>query len=197
MLLAPDESSDVFVFVRVVSCGKAHSWAKPAAVLRQRGHPLSRSSRHGQITSLFAQEAEVAPKLLFAGWSDTVPHCLGIGDVTPRAACVSIGKVQLETFGSLMPEEQFEALWLLAEGFEPVGIYRDLFSARQAVAVEEAEGRRGELAAAVRLTRSRIVLVTGPEWLAGTPPRPRLHLATAERQSSSTVGGQGRRGPRL
>ncbi|MEK8170871.1 UvrD-helicase domain-containing protein [Streptomyces sp. M19] len=97
---------------------------------------------------------------------------LGVDDVTLRAARVITGKAQLEAFGSLMPEDQFEALWLLAEGFEPEDIYRDLVAARQAVAVEETERKQGELAAAVSRTRSRIALVTGPEELADILAKP-------------------------
>lgn len=85
--------------------------------------------------------------------------------VAPCAACVNIGKVRLQTCGSLMLEGQFEALWLLAEGFESADIYRDQFSARLAVAVEEAEVEveQGEQATLVSRTRSRIVLIAGPE----------------------------------
>ncbi len=50
--------------------------------------------------------------------------------VAPCAACVNVGKVRLETFGSLMLEGQFGAVWLLAEGSESADIYRGRFSAR-------------------------------------------------------------------
>ncbi|MFF7339299.1 hypothetical protein ACFZAT_18355 [Streptomyces sp. NPDC008163] len=76
--------------------------------------------------------------------------------------------MQPETSGSLMPEDQFEGLWLLAEGFESVDIYRDLFSARQAVAVEEAEGKQGEL------TSPSVVPVAGSSWLRGEGSSPEL-----------------------
>ncbi|MFC8710327.1 UvrD-helicase domain-containing protein [Streptomyces sp. NPDC057197] len=175
VLLAPDDGSDVFVFVHVVSHDKAYSWAK------RRLYSVNAVTRclevrdltgMEQITPLFAQEAEAAPELLFARWSDTVLRHLGVDDVTLRAARVITGKAQLEAFGSLMPEDQFEALWLLAEGFEPEDIYRDLVAARQTAAVEQAEGKRGELAAAVSRTRSRIALVTGPGELADILAKP-------------------------
>lgn len=175
VLLAPDDGSDVFVFVHVVSHDKAYSWAKRrlySVNVVTRCLEVRDLTAMEQITPLFAQEAEAAPELLFARWSDTVLRHLGVDDVTLRAARVITGKAQLEAFGSLMPEDQFEALWLLAEGFEPEDVYRDLVAARQAVAVEGAEGGQSELAAAVGRTRSRIALVTGPEELADILAKP-------------------------
>nr|WP_308409371.1 UvrD-helicase domain-containing protein [Streptomyces pinistramenti] len=173
VLLAPDDGSDVFVYV--VSRDKAYSWAKRRLYSV---NPVTRRlevrdlSTMEQITPFFAREVEVASKLFFASRPDTVLRYLGVDDVALRAARVITGKAQLETFGSLMPEGQFEALWLLAEGFAPDGIFRDLVAARQAVAAGEPEERQGELAAAVSRTRSRIALVTGPEELADILAKP-------------------------
>ncbi|WP_345025849.1 UvrD-helicase domain-containing protein, partial [Streptomyces sedi] len=124
--------------------------------------------------------------LLFANWSDTVLRHLGVDDVTLRAARVITDKAQLEAFGSLMPEDQFEALWLLAEGFDPDDVYRDLVAARKAVVVDAAVESRGGLAAAVSRTRSRITLVAGPQELADILAKPfdawRIFLHPAQRR---------------
>ncbi|MFE1961395.1 UvrD-helicase domain-containing protein [Streptomyces sp. NPDC059479] len=189
VLLAPDDGSDVFVFVHVVSHDKAYSWAK------RRLYTVNAVTRclevrdltaMEQITPLFAQEAEAAPEVLFARWSDTVLRHLGIDDVTLRAARTITGKAQLEAFGSLMPEDQFEALWLLAEGFKAEDIYRDLVAARQSATADDDTSAQGELATAVSRTRNRIALVTGPEELAGILAKPfdawRVFLHPAQRR---------------
>ncbi|WP_030868127.1 UvrD-helicase domain-containing protein [Streptomyces sp. NRRL S-37] len=175
VLLAPDDGSDLFVFVHVVSHDKAYSWAK------RRLYTVNSVTRclevrdltaMEQITPLFAQEAAAAPQLLFAPWSDTVLRHLGIDDVTLRAARTVTSKAQLEAFGSLMPEDQFEALWLLADGLDPNDIYRELVAVRQKEP-EAADDRTGDdLAAAVTRTRSRIALVTGADELADILAKP-------------------------
>ncbi|MCX5428422.1 AAA family ATPase [Streptomyces sp. NBC_00257] len=189
VLLAPDDGSDLFTFVHVVPHDKAYSWA------RRRLYTINAVTRclevrdltaMEQITPLFAEEAEAAPRLLFASWTDATLHRLGVDDVTLRAARTITGKAQLEAFGKLMPEDQFEALWLLAEGFEADAVYRDLVAARQSATVEEADEPKGELAAAVSRTRSRIALVTGPEELADILTKPfdawRIFLHPSQRR---------------
>jgi hypothetical protein len=189
VLLAPDDGSDLFVLVHVVPHDKAYSWAK------RRLYTVNAVTRclevrdltaMEQITPLFAQETEASPELLFADWSDTVLKHLGIDDVTLRAVRTITGRAQLEAFGSLMPEDQFEALWLLAEGFDADDVYRDLVTARQSPAAEETALAQGETAAAVSRTRSRIVLVTGPEELADILAKPfdawRVFLHPAQRR---------------
>ncbi|MGW3314363.1 UvrD-helicase domain-containing protein [Streptomyces fungicidicus] len=175
VLLAPDDGSDLFVFVHVVSHDKAYSWAK------RRLYTVNSVTRclevrdltaMEQITPLFAQEAAAAPRLLFAPWSDTVLRHLGVDDVTLRAARTVTSKAQLEAFGSLMPEDQFEALWLLADGLDPNDIYRELVAVRQKEP-EAADDRAGDdLAAAATRTRSRIALVTGADELADILAKP-------------------------
>ncbi|MET9974703.1 UvrD-helicase domain-containing protein [Streptomyces microflavus] len=189
VLLAPDDGSDLFTFVHVVSHDKAYSWA------RRRLYTINAVTRclevrdltaMEQITPLFAEEAEAAPRLLFVSWTDATLRRLGIDDVTLRAARTITGKAQLEAFGKLMPEDQFEALWLLAEGFEADAVYRDLVAARQSATVEESEEPKGELAAAVSRTRSRIALVTGSEELADILTKPfdawRIFLHPSQRR---------------
>ncbi|MFF8654127.1 UvrD-helicase domain-containing protein [Streptomyces huasconensis] len=190
VLLAPDDGSDLFTFVHVVPHDKAYSWA------RRRLYTINAVTRclevrdltaMEQITPLFAEEAEAAPRLLFASWNDATLRRLGIDDVTLRAARTITGKAQLEAFGKLMPEDQFEALWLLAEGFEADAVYRDLVAARQSTPVEEeADQSKGELAAAVSRTRSRIALVTGPDELADILTKPfdawRIFLHPSQRR---------------
>ncbi|EGX58541.1 DNA helicase II [Streptomyces zinciresistens K42] len=199
VLLAPDDGSDLFVFVHVVSHDKAYSWA------RRRLYTVNSVTRclevrdltaMEQITPLFAQEAAAAPQLLFAPWSDTVLRHLGVDDVTLRAARTVTSKAQLEAFGSLMPEDQYEALWLLAEGLDPDDIYRDLVAVRQKTTVAESaagEDTAGDyLAAAVTRTRSRIALVTGPDELADILTKPfaawRIFLHPTQRRIAYRPG---------
>ncbi|MEU3860380.1 UvrD-helicase domain-containing protein [Streptomyces sp. NPDC028722] len=188
VLLAPDDGSGIFVFMHALPHDKAYAWAKRrlftvnAVTLCLEVRDMTAME---QITPLFAQEAAAAPELLFAKWSDSVLRDLGVDDVTLRAARTIIGKAQLEAFGSLMPEDQFEALWLLTEGFEPDDIYRDLVTARKSAPADAVEAK-DDLAAAVTRTRSRIALVTGPDELADILTKPfdawRVFLHPAQRR---------------
>ncbi len=172
--LAPDGGSDLLVFVHVVSHDKGYSWAKRRLYTVNsvtRCMEVRDLTAMEQITPLFAQEAAAAPQLLLAPWSDTVLRHLGVDDVTLRAARTVTSKAQLEAFGSLMPEDQFEALRLLADGLDPNDTYREM-AVRQKES-ETADDRAGDdLAAAGTRTRSRIAIVIGADELADILAKP-------------------------
>ncbi|MDT0532316.1 AAA family ATPase [Micromonospora sp. DSM 115977] len=173
VVLAPDDGSDTFLLLNVVPHDAAYTWAA------KRLYTVNTATRALEVRNVVALEqvtpalekaAAQAPALLFARHSDTVLRHLGIDDQVLRAVRTIVDKPQLEAFGTLLPEDQFEVLQYLAEGFSPDEVYRDLVSERRpaAAAPEPSES----LAAAIANTTSRIMLVTRPDELAEILDKP-------------------------
>lgn len=100
---------------------------------------------------------------------------------------------QLEAFGTLLPEDQFEVLQFLAEGFGPDEVYRDVVCARRpAGAATDADD---SLARAIVNTGSRITLVSGPDELADILEKPfaawRVFLHPSQRRVAYRVSYSG------
>ncbi|MEU7948868.1 UvrD-helicase domain-containing protein [Micromonospora taraxaci] len=173
VVLAPDDGSDTFLLLSVVPHDGAYTWAA------KRLYTVNTATRAlevrnvvaiEQITPALEKAAAQAPMLLFARHSDTVLRDLGIDDQVLRAVRTVIDKTQLEAFGTLLPEDQFEVLQYLAEGFSPDEVYRDLVAQRRPV---DATPEPSEsLAAAIANTASRIMLVTRPDELAEILDKP-------------------------
>jgi hypothetical protein len=131
--------------------------------------------------------------LLFEKYSDKVLGDLGIDPPTLRAVRTVVDKPQLEAFGSLLPEDQFEALQCLAEGFDPAEVYRDVVAARWP-ADAGPEGTE-DLATAIANTRSRITPVSGPSELEDILDKPfaawRVFLHPSQRRVAYRVSYNG------
>jgi hypothetical protein len=173
VVLAPDDGSDVFLLVNVVPHDDAYTWAAKRLYTTNsatRGLEVRNVVAIEQLTPALEKAAAQAPSLLFASYSDTVLRELGIDDQVVRAVRTIVDKPQLEAFGTLLPEDQFEALQYLAEGFTPEDVYRDVVAVRRPVdAMPDADE---SLAAAIANTTSRITLVTGPEELTDILEKP-------------------------
>ncbi|MEU7093318.1 UvrD-helicase domain-containing protein [Kitasatospora aureofaciens] len=173
VVLAPDDGSDVFLLINVVPHDDAYTWAA------KRLYTVNTATRALEVRNVVAIEqltpalekaATTAPTLLFAEHSDTVLRDLGIDDQVLRAVRTVVDRPQLEAFGTLLPEDQFEVLQFLAEGFTPEEVYREVVVERRAAApVPESEQ---SLAAAIANTASRITLVSGPSELAEILEKP-------------------------
>ncbi|MBY8855411.1 UvrD-helicase domain-containing protein [Nocardia sp. CA2R105] len=166
VVLAPDDGSDIFLLLRVLPHDDAYGWAA------KRLYTINTATRAVEVRDVVAIEqltppleeiAATAPTLLFARWSDTVLRDLGIDAQVLRAARAISGRDQLDAFGGVLPQDQFEVLQFLAEGFSPEEIYRDVVAARRPVGAAP-EGS-DTLATAIANTRSRITLVTSSEEL--------------------------------
>ncbi|MFI0815364.1 UvrD-helicase domain-containing protein [Streptomyces sp. NPDC021098] len=173
VVLAPDDGSDVFLLVNVVPHDDAYTWAAKRLYTTNsatRGLEVRNVAAIEQLTPALEKAAAKAPSLLFAKYSNTVLRELGIDDQVMRAVRTIIDKPQLEAFGTLLPEDQFEALQYLAEGFSAEEVYRDVVAVRRPA---DAEPEADEsLAIAISITTSRITLVTGPEELADILEKP-------------------------
>jgi superfamily I DNA/RNA helicase len=196
VVLAPDDGGDTFLLLSVVPHDSAYTWAA------KRLYTVNTATRALEVRNVVAIEqltpalekvAAQAPTLLFARHSDTVLRDLGIDDQVLRAVRTIIDKPQLEAFGMLLPEDQFEVLQYLAEGFSPDEVYRDLVAERRPA---DATPEPSEtLAVAIANTTSRIRLVTRPDELAEILDKPfaawRVFLHPSQRRVAYRVSYKG------
>ncbi|MFK0249513.1 UvrD-helicase domain-containing protein [Amycolatopsis azurea] len=195
VVLAPDDGTDVFLLLNVVPHDDAYSWAA------KRLYTINTATRAVEVRNVVAIEqltppleeaATHTPTLLFARHSDTVLRDLGIDDQVLRAARAIGDKPQLEAFGGVLPEDQFEVLQFLAEGFSPEEVYRDVVTERRAGAGSETSD---SLAMAIANTTSRITLVTSPDELAEVLEKPfaawRVFLHPSQRRVAYRVSYNG------
>ncbi|PXY27890.1 DEAD/DEAH box helicase [Prauserella muralis] len=196
VVLAPDDGSDVFLLLNVVPHDDAYAWAA------KRLYTVNTATRAlevrnvvaiEQLTPSLEQASADAPTRLFERFSDTVLRDLGIDDQVLRAARAITDTAQLEAFGGVLPEDQFEVLQFLAEGFSPEEVYRDVVTERRpATAGSEAED---SLEMAIRNTPSRITLVAGPDDLAEILDKPftawRVFLHPSQRRVAYRVSYNG------
>lgn len=205
VVLAPDDGSDVFVLLKIMQHDDAYDWAtkRRYTVNAATGALEVRNVvAIEQLTPALEKAAAEAKTLLFERHSDTVLRDLGIDDQVLRAVRTIIDKPQLDAFGSLFPEDQFEVLQFLAEGFSPQEVYRDVVAERKPV--EPAASASGSLAIAIANTASRITLVTGPDELSEILDKPfaawRIYLHPTQRRvayrpsyngSAQVTGGPG------
>lgn len=192
VVLAPDDGSDVFLLVNVVPHDDAYTWAAKRLYTTNsatRALEVRNVVAIEQLTPQLEKAAAAAPSLLFARYSDTVLRELGLDDQVLRAVRTVIDKPQLEAFGTLLPEDQFEVLQYLAEGFGPEEVYRDVVAVRRPVATGPDPDE--SLAAAIANTTSRITLVTGPEELSDILEKPfaawRVFLHPSQRRVAYRV----------
>ncbi|MDW8804198.1 AAA family ATPase [Streptomyces scabiei] len=192
VVLAPDDGSDVFLLVNVVRHDDAYTWAAKRLYTTNsatRALEVRNVAAIEQLTPALEKAAAAAPSLLFAKYSDTVLRELGIDDQVMRAVRTVVDKPQLEAFGTLLPEDQFEALQYLAEGFSAEEVYRDVVAVRRPV--DASPDPDESLAVAIANTTSRITLVTGPRELADILEKPfaawRVFLHPSQRRVAYRV----------
>ncbi|MFB9570790.1 UvrD-helicase domain-containing protein [Streptomyces yanii] len=192
VVLAPDDGSDVFLLVNVVPHDDAYSWAAKRLYTTNsatRALEVRNVRAIEQLTPQLEKAAAAAESLLFAKYSDNVLRELGVDDQVRRAVRTIIDKAQLEAFGTLLPEDQFEVLQYLAEGFGPEEVYRDVVAVRRPV--DAGPNPDESLAAAIANTTSRITLVSGPDELADILEKPfaawRVFLHPSQRRVAYRV----------
>lgn len=205
VVLAPDDGSDTFLLLNVLPHEEAYGWAA------KRLYTVNTATRALEVRNVVAIEqltpalekaAAEAPTLLFSRHSDTVLRDLGIDDQVLRAVRTIIDKPQLEAFGTLLPEDQFEVLQFLAEGFSPEEVYRDVVAERRPA--DATPEPTESLAMAIANTTNRITLVARPDELAEILDKPfaawRVFLHPSQRRvayrasyngSAQVTGGPG------
>ncbi|MGA5066373.1 UvrD-helicase domain-containing protein [Streptomyces exfoliatus] len=192
VVLAPDDGSDVFLLVNVVPHDDAYTWAAKRLYTTNaatRGLEVRNVVAIEQLTPALEKAAASAPSLLFAQYSDKVLRDLGIDEQVLRAVRTVVDKPQLEAFGTLLPEDQFEALQYLAEGFSPDEVYRDVVAVRRPS--DAGPDPDESLAVVIANTASRITLVTGPDELTDVLEKPfaawRVFLHPSQRRIAYRV----------
>ncbi|MFF4793458.1 UvrD-helicase domain-containing protein [Streptomyces sp. NPDC001276] len=192
VVLAPDDGSDVFLLVNVVRHDDAYTWAAKRLYTTNsatRALEVRNVQAIEQLTPQLEKAAAAADSLLFAKYSDTVLRELGVDEQVLRAVRTIIDRPQLEAFGTLLPEDQFEVLQYLAEGFSPEDVYRDVVAVRRPV--DAGPDPDESLAVAIANTISRITLVSGPEELTDILEKPfaawRVFLHPSQRRVAYRV----------
>ncbi|MFI6434144.1 UvrD-helicase domain-containing protein [Streptomyces sp. NPDC050759] len=187
VVLAPDDGSDTFLLVNVVQHDKAYDWAAKRLYTvntATRGLEVRNVVAIEQLTPALEQTAAQARTRLFDGFSDGSLARLGIDEGTLKAARTIIDKPQLEAFASLFPEDQFEVLQFLAEGFDEDTVWREVVALRRPA--DPGPYDPDDLSSAIANTRSRITVVTGAEELEDILTKPfaawRIFLHPAQRR---------------
>ncbi|MFJ8042137.1 UvrD-helicase domain-containing protein [Kitasatospora sp. NPDC096147] len=166
VVLAPDDGGQTFLLVNVVPHDKAYEWAaKRLYTVNSATHGLEVRNVVAieQLTPLLEQAAAQEPSRLFGEHSDTALRHLGIDDGLLPAVRTITDKPQLEAFARLFPEDQFEVLQYLAEGFGTDDVWRDVVAVRRPASPGQLDPR--DLDTAIANTPNRITLVSGPAEL--------------------------------
>ncbi|MER7824665.1 UvrD-helicase domain-containing protein [Streptomyces sp. NPDC096097] len=173
VVLAPGTGED-FLLLRVMAHDDAYAWAAkqvPSVNAVTHGLEIRDVVTVEQLVPAWeAEAATVTVEPLFAGHPDGDLRGLGIEDDVLRAARSLTSKEQLDAFGPLMPEDQWQVLQFLAEGLSVQTVWGELvaFRARNGALTVD----RTDLAGAMRNTPSRIALVTGPQELSEILDKP-------------------------
>ncbi|MEU1516887.1 UvrD-helicase domain-containing protein [Streptomyces sp. NPDC005811] len=196
VVLAPDDGGDTFLLVNVVPHDKAYEWAAKRLYTvnsATRGLEVRNVVAIEQLTPVLEQSAAKAPARLFDGFTDACLERLGIDEGTRRAARTILDTPQLEAFASLFPEDQFEVLQFLAEGFDKDTVWREVVALRRPA--DPGPYDPDDLTSAMANTSSRITVVTGAEELEEILTKPfaawRIFLHPAQRRVAyrATFGG--------
>ncbi|WP_394428864.1 UvrD-helicase domain-containing protein [Streptomyces sp. SGAir0957] len=166
VLLSPDDGSELFTLLRVAPHDEAINWACKRAYSvngATGGLEVRNVEALEQMETYFETKAVSTPARLFEKHSDTVLRDLGIDDQVLRLARVCVTADDLTVMAPpMMPEDQYEVLWFLADGNSPEDVWEQLIASRGQT-VRTAEERPAiTLSEAILNTPDRIVEVTGP-----------------------------------
>nr|WP_202511663.1 UvrD-helicase domain-containing protein [Streptomyces sp. SID3343] len=173
VVLAPN-SGETFLLLRVLPHDEAIAWA----VKQQAG--VNRATQALEVQDVVTQQAitpsleriaAASPERLFGTVSDADLGRLGVDENVLRIARLLTERGQLEAFGALLPEDQYEVLFYLAEGFTAEDVWRDVVGVRRAVAAQDAVDS-DDLDSAMVRAQGRIALVEGPAELLEILERP-------------------------
>jgi superfamily I DNA/RNA helicase len=173
VLLAPEDGGQTFLLVSVVPHDTAYDWAAKRVFTvntATRGLEVRNVVAIEQLTPLLEQAAIAEPSRLFEQYSDTVLHHLGVDENLLPAVRTITDSAQLEAFARFFPEDQFEVLQYLAEGFTAEEVWRDVVAVRRPADPGPLNPR--DLDTAIANTPGRITLVTGPAELAEILAKP-------------------------
>ncbi|MGO4631913.1 UvrD-helicase domain-containing protein [Streptomyces sp. 2RAF24] len=167
VVLAPD-SGDTYVLLRVLPHDEANAWAvkqKASINTVTRAVEIRDIAVLEELTPAYERTAPAPEQRLFARFSDGDLAALGIDGTTLRQARVLTTSEQLEAFAPFFPQDQREVLEYLAAGFTVEDVWREVVAVNLAAADSAGPVNPADYATAIRHTRTRIALVTGPDEL--------------------------------
>ncbi|GGR33234.1 UvrD-helicase domain-containing protein [Streptomyces roseolus] len=167
VVLAPD-SGDTYVLLRVLPHDEANAWAvkqKASINTVTRAVEIRDIAVLEELTPAYERTAPAPEQRLFARFSDGDLAALGIDGTTLRQARVLTTSEQLEAFAPFFPQDQREVLEYLAAGFTVEDVWREVVAVNLAAADSAGPVNPVDYATAIRHTRTRIALVTGPDEL--------------------------------
>ncbi|GGZ28143.1 UvrD-helicase domain-containing protein [Streptomyces poonensis] len=166
VLLAPDDGSELFMLLRVAPHDDAINWACKRAYSvngATAGVEVRNVDALEQMETYFEAKAVTTPARLFEAHSDTVLRDLGIDDQVLRLARVCVTADDLTVMAPpMMPADQYEVLWFLAQGESPEDVWEQLIAPRGQTVRTAADRPVVTLAEAILNTPNRMVEVTGP-----------------------------------
>ncbi|MEW2220789.1 UvrD-helicase domain-containing protein [Streptomyces sp. NPDC006990] len=169
VLLAPDDGSELFTLLRVAPHDDAINWACRRAYSVNNatgGLEVRNVEALEQMETYFGTKADSAPARLFAGHSDTVLRDLGVDDQVLRLARVCVTSEDLAVMAPpMMPADQYEVLWFLAQGESAEDVWEQLIVPRGQTVRTAQDRPTPSLSEAVLNTPDRMVEVTGPDEL--------------------------------
>ncbi|MFG3348116.1 UvrD-helicase domain-containing protein [Streptomyces sp. NPDC048018] len=167
VVLAPD-SGDTYVLLRVLPHDEANAWAvkqKASINTVSRAVEIRDIAVLEELTPAYERTAPAPEQRLFARFSDGDLAALGIDGTTLRQARVLTTSEQLEAFAPFFPQDQREVLEYLAAGFTVEDVWREVVAVNLAAADSAGPVNPSDYDTAIRHTRTRIALVTGPDEL--------------------------------
>ncbi|WP_267618770.1 UvrD-helicase domain-containing protein [Gordonia bronchialis] len=163
IVLAPD-TGDVYTLLKVLPHDDAYQWAqrKNISVNSATGGIEIRDEAEldRQIPEREAAAATGAVTPIFADIKDGVLKGLGIDDKVLAFARTVTDPAQLDTAKSFLPETQWDVLFGLAAGFTPEEVWGDLGAQILSEPIDTTD-----VDAAIKRSKSRVVLVSGPDEL--------------------------------
>ncbi|MET7297658.1 UvrD-helicase domain-containing protein [Embleya sp. NPDC005575] len=175
VVLAPDRG-ETFLLLRVLPHDDAIAWAiKQQAGVNRATHALEIQDvvAQQQATPALEQMAAGAGARLFDRTSDADFVRLGLDANVLRIARLLTERGQLHAFEALLPQDQYEVLFYLAEDYSAEDVWRDVVSTRRpAAAAPDALPDPDDLVSAMARAQGRVALVDGPDELLDILARP-------------------------
>ena len=167
VVLAPD-SGDTYSLIRVMPHDKAIEYAgshkftvnEALGVVEVRDQAALE-----QIQPALEQAALATEKRLFAHVSDADMTGLGIDENTRTIARLLISDAHLDAMQAMIPEAQYNALYLLAGGLPVEEVWAEVAQYAAGSAPQDEQVDTGNLVKAMERTPGRVVFVKGNEDL--------------------------------
>ncbi|MGW2705012.1 serine/threonine-protein kinase [Streptomyces sp. NPDC001340] len=170
VVLAPDDGSETFLLLKVLPHDEALQWAAHRLFTVNSALGSLEVRDVAAMERLATSQVASRPTTLFAQFTVAALRELGIDGQTLEAVRTITDRAQFEAFRPFLPEDQFEVLQYLAEGFAPEEVFQDIVAPRRP---KDVNLRVSEsLADAIANTRDRITLFSGVgelEEIAGNP----------------------------